>query len=128
MGGSYSIIDAEITDITAAAIHIEATIKERQKSRKEVVVISLDSDPVQGMIKSFPTLPQIEPMKLNHASKIPIDNFCRRMIRLCNIVKAYDATGKMIQMGVQLGGKGVGQLVSSLLNYKISLRYLMLIE
>ena len=33
------------------------------------------------------------------------------MIRLCNIVKAYGASGKMIQMGVQLGGKGVGQLV-----------------
>ena len=112
MGGSYSIYDAEITGITSNAIHIEADVKEGQTSKKERVVISLDSDPVQGMIKSFPTLPPIDPMRLNHASKLPIDNFCRRMTRLCNIVKAYEATGKMIQMGVQLGGKGVGKLVS----------------
>ena len=66
------------------------------------------------MSKAFTTLPQIDLLKLNHASTIPIDNFCRRMIRLCNIVKAYGATGKMIQMGVQLGGKGVGKLVGIL--------------
>ena len=75
------------------------------------MVVSLDSDPVKGMARTYPTLPQIDPLKLNHASKIPIDNFCRRMIRLCNIVKAHEATGKMIQMGVQLGGKGVGKVV-----------------
>jgi hypothetical protein len=111
MGGSFSIVDAEITDITSEEIHIVATVQEGQKSTKnESVVISLNSDPVSGMSKAFPTLPQIDLLKLNHASK-PIDNFCRRMIRLCNIVKAYGATGKMIQMGVQLGGKGVGKLV-----------------
>lgn len=112
MGGSYSINDAEITDITFDALHIAADVKEGQASKKEMVAISLDSHPVQSMIKSFPTLPLIDPLKLNHASKMPIDNFCRRMIRLCNIVKAYEATGKMIQMGVQLGGNGVGKLVS----------------
>jgi hypothetical protein len=111
MGGSYSIVDAEVTDITSEEIHIVATIHEGRQSTNESVVISLDSDPVSAMSKTFPTLPQIGDLKLNHASKIPIDNFCRRMIRLCNIVKAYDATGKMIQMGVQLGGKGVGKLV-----------------
>ena len=112
MGGSYSIKDAEITDITSDAICIAADVTEGQASKKEEVVISLDSHPVQGMIKSFPTLPLIDPLKLNHASTKPIDNFCRRMIRLCNIVKAYEATGKMIQMGVQLGGNGGGKLVS----------------
>lgn len=115
MGGSFSIVDAEITDITSEEIHIVATVQEGQKSAKnESVVISLNSDPVSGMSKAFTTLPQIDLLKLNHASKIPIDNFCRRMIRLCNIVKAYGATGKMIQMGVQLGGKGVGKLVGIL--------------
>ncbi|KAL3794807.1 hypothetical protein ACHAW5_005228 [Stephanodiscus triporus] len=114
MGGSYSIVDAEVTDITSEEIHIVATVQEGRQSTNESVVISLDSDPVSGMSKTFPTLPQIDPLTLNHASKIPIDNFCRRMIRLCNIVKAYDATGKMIQMGVQLGGKGVGKLRNDL--------------
>ena len=110
MGGSYSIVDAEVTDITSDALHIEATVKEGQETKKEKISISLDSDPVSGMEKTYPTLPQIDPFKLSHASKLPIDSFCRKMIRLCNIVKAYEATGKMIQMGVQLGGKGVGKL------------------
>jgi len=111
MGGSFLIVDAEITEITSEEIHVVATVQEGQKSTNESVVISLNSDPVSGMSKAFPTLPQIDPLKMKYASKIPIDNFCRRMIRLCNIVKAYGATGKMIQMGVQLGGKGVGKLV-----------------
>ena len=111
-GGAYTIVDAEVVDISSDSIYIDATIKEDGKSKKETVEIPLDSDPVAGMAKTYKTLPQIEPLKLSQASKLPIDNFCRRMIRLCNIVKAYEATGKMIQMGVQLGGKGVGKLVS----------------
>lgn len=110
MGGSYSIIDAKVTDITSHALHLEATVQEGKTPKKKKVVVSLDSDPISAMARTYPSLPQIDPMKLDHASKIPIDNFCRRMIRLCNIVKAYEATGKMIQMGVQLGGKGVGKL------------------
>lgn len=109
-GGSYSINDAEVTDITSDALHIEATVQEGDKTKKETVVISLDSDPVSGMARSYPTLPQIDELKLEKSSGSPIDNFCRRMTRLCNIVKAYEATGKMIQMGVQLGGLGVGKL------------------
>mmetsp|Transcript_16165 Transcript_16165/g.29158 ORF Transcript_16165/g.29158 Transcript_16165/m.29158 type:complete len:514 (+) Transcript_16165:47-1588(+) len=110
MGGSYSILGAEVTDITSDALHLEATVQEGQTTKTQNVVISLDSDPVKSMARTYPTLPPIDPLKLERASKVPIDNFCRRMIRLCNIVKAYEATGKMIQMGVQLGGKGVGKL------------------
>lgn len=108
--GSYTIADAEVTDITSDALHIEATIEQGGKPKKENVLVSLDSDPVPAMAKTYPTLPQVDPLKAEHASKVPIDNFCRRMIRLCNVVKAYGATGKMIQMGVQLGGKEVGKL------------------
>jgi hypothetical protein len=111
MGGSYSIEDAEITCITSDNIRIVATIREGRKTTNESVTIALDGDPVLGMTKTFPTLPRIDPFILNRESMVPIDNFCRRFIRLCNIVKAYDATGKMIQLGVQLGGKGVGKLV-----------------
>ncbi|KAL3823836.1 hypothetical protein ACHAXA_004108 [Cyclostephanos tholiformis] len=112
MGGSYSIEDAEITCITSDNIRIVATIREGRKTTNESVTIALDGDPVLGMTKTFPTLPRIDPFILNRESMVPIDNFCRRFIRLCNIVKAYDATGKMIQLGVQLGGKGVGKLQS----------------
>lgn len=110
IGGSYQIIDASITDITQDELHLDASIKQGEKIKIESVKINLDSDPVAGMARTFPTLPQCNPMHLNHTSKLPIDNFVRRMNRLCNIVKAYSATGKLIQLGVQMGGKGVGKL------------------
>lgn len=108
-GGAFTIDNAEVSDIKSDSIFIRATIKDDGKEKKETVEIKLDSDTVSGMAKTYPTLPQIDPLKINNV-ELPIDNFCRRMIRLCNIVKAYEATGKMIQMGVQLGGKGVGKL------------------
>eukprot|EP00984_Skeletonema_dohrnii_P025996 scaffold15239_cov120-Skeletonema_dohrnii-CCMP3373.AAC.1 len=110
IGGSYQIIDASITDITQDELCLEASIKQGEKIKTESVKVHLDSDPVDGMKRTYPTLPPCNPMHLNHASKLPIDNFVRRMNRLCNIVKAYSATGKMIQLGVQMGGKGVGKL------------------
>eukprot|EP00985_Skeletonema_marinoi_P002633 scaffold1079_cov113-Skeletonema_marinoi.AAC.4 len=110
IGGSYQIIDASITDITQDELCLDASIKQGEKIKTESVKVHLDSDPVAGMKRTYPTLPPCNPMHLNHASKQPIDNFVRRMNRLCNIVKAYSATGKMIQLGVQMGGKGVGKL------------------
>jgi len=110
IGGSYQIIDASITDITQDELYLEASIKQGEKVKTESVKFHLDSDPVPGMARTYRTLPQCNPMHLNYASKLPIDNFVRRMNRLCNIVKAYSATGKMIQLGVQMGGKGVGKL------------------
>lgn len=112
MGGSYTITDASVTDITRDAVHMEASIQEGRKTTKEQVQVALDSDPVPGMIRTYPNLPHVDPFSLGHASKSPVDNFVRRMNRLCNIVKAYGATGKMIQLGVQMGGNGVGKLVS----------------
>jgi hypothetical protein len=114
MGGSYTIMDATITDITSNDLHILANVQDKQKLVNESIAISLDAHPISGMLKTYPTLPVLDTSVLDHASSIPIDNFCRRMIRLCNIVKAYSATGKMIQMGVQLGGKGVGKLRNDL--------------
>lgn len=110
IGGSYTIIDASLTDITRDELHLEASIKEGEKIKTESVKIHLDADPVPGMARTYKTLPPCSPMHLNHSSRLPIDNFVRRMNRLCNIVKAYSATGKMIQLGVQMSGKGMGKL------------------
>ena len=110
IGGSYEITDATIVDITRDELYFEASIKQGDKIKIELVKIHLDSDPVPGMARTYQTLPPVNPMHLNHSSRLPIDNFVRRMNRLCNIVKAYSATGKMIQLGVQMGGKGVGKL------------------
>lgn len=111
MAGSFTVTDAELVDITRDQLHIDATVQDGRKMSQEKVRVALDSDPVQGMVRTYPTLPKLDPFVLEYASKVPVDNFVRRMIRLCNIVKAYEATGKLIQLGVQMGGKGVGKLV-----------------
>lgn len=109
MANSYAILNANITDVTSDAILIDVNIREGGKDTKESVAVQLDACPMDT--RNYNDLPQIDQMCLD--GTLPIDNFVRRIIRLCNIVKAYQATGKMIQMGVQLGGAGVGKLVST---------------
>ena len=110
MANSYSIVDANVTDVTSSAITMDVSIQEGDKMSIQTVEVLLDASPIDS--KNYRNLPLIEPMWLE--GMVPIDNFVRRINRLCNIVKAYKATGKMIQMGVQLGGAGVGKLVSLL--------------
>ncbi|KAL7511341.1 hypothetical protein ACHAXN_008258 [Cyclotella atomus] len=106
MANSYAILNANITDVTSDAILIDVNIREGGKDTKESVAVQLDACPMDT--RNYNDLPQTDQMCLD--GTLPIDNFVRRIIRLCNIVKAYQATGKMIQMGVQLGGAGVGKL------------------
>lgn len=40
----------------------------------------------------------------------PVDNVVRRLNRLCWIVDYPGVTGKLIQLGLQIGGTGVGEL------------------
>lgn len=40
----------------------------------------------------------------------PIDELVRRLNRFCWIVNKPTITGKLIQLGIQLGGKGVGEV------------------
>mmetsp|Transcript_15931 Transcript_15931/g.36739 ORF Transcript_15931/g.36739 Transcript_15931/m.36739 type:complete len:228 (-) Transcript_15931:1113-1796(-) len=110
MGGSYVLEEAKLSGITRDSLIIEATIQESGKSSKQQVEVSLDSSPVKGMRKKFIELPPVDGAILARSSQLPIDDFVRRMVRLCNQAKAYSATGKMIQLGVQLGGKGAGKL------------------
>ena len=111
IANSYSILGANVTDVTSSAIAMDVIIREGDKRSTQTVEVSLDASPKDS--KNYKNLPPIEPMWLE--GMLPIDNFVRRINRLCNIVKAYKATGKMIQMGVQLGGAGVGKLVSKTL-------------
>ena len=44
----------------------------------------------------------------------PVDDVVRRLNRLCWIVNEPSTTGKLIQMGVQIGGAGVGEIKENL--------------
>jgi hypothetical protein len=41
---------------------------------------------------------------------LPIDNVVRKLNRLSWIVNKPSTTGKLIQLGIQLGGAGIGEL------------------
>jgi hypothetical protein len=48
---------------------------------------------------------------ISHDLKLlPIDDMVRRLNRLCWIVNKPKATGKLLQLAIQLGGAGVGEL------------------
>jgi len=41
---------------------------------------------------------------------LPIDDVVRRLNRLCWLVNQKSVTGRLIQMAIQIGGKGIGKL------------------
>jgi len=55
----------------------------------------------------------------------PVDNIIRRLNRLCWIIDQPATTGRLVQMGIQIGGAGVGKLKENLyLNQVPHNRYL----
>ena len=112
-GGSYKVINAELKDIdfygeetkneeSHGCLILDATVKIRGKEevQKECVTISLDAFPVEGMKRDFKTLPIILPTT---SQQKPIEKFIRRMNRLCLMVNQPSVTGKLIQLGIQVG-------------------------
>lgn len=77
-----------------------------------VVYICIDATPVTKKRRKAYT--DIEPIVQNYNTELnnvyPIDDLVRRLNRLCWIVESPDVTGKLIQLGIQLGGVGVGEL------------------
>ena len=92
MGGSFTIADAAVADVTADALIVDATVEEGRATRTVRVVVPLDGDPVPGMARTYPTLPPIAPRKLARAAAAPIDHFCRR----CVLVRARTRAGPLM--------------------------------
>ena len=126
MGGSYVLKDAKVVDITFGEMTLEATVEERGNERVERVSFSLDADPVPAMAREFTAVPPVDGFRLSSTNAV--DNFVRRMVRLCNVVKAHSATGKLIQLGVQIGGEGVGKLVGGAGVYAVLVHWQLLLH
>jgi adenylate kinase len=45
-----------------------------------------------------------------NSGALPVDDLVRRLNRLCWIVNKPETTGKLIQLAIQIGGKGVGEV------------------
>lgn len=64
-------------------------------------------DPIKAVRVNYKTLPVIPP---SDPGTNPVDDFVRRMNRLCLIMKQPAVTGKLTQLAIQIGGEGVGKL------------------
>jgi Domain of unknown function (DUF1995). len=122
-GGSYLIQDASVVDIyhpssqcngqTPSYLELEVTVNIRgaknpiQTERQRV---DLDAEP-NIETRGFANLPRIasssssqKDATTQHSHCNPIDDFVRRLNRLCLIVQSPSTTGKLIQLGFQIGG------------------------
>jgi adenylate kinase len=98
-GGSYSIEDATIVGIhkNYVELDVKVQIRNEKEPRIERQTVSLDAEP---QTFAFVNLPKIPAMQATNQ----IDDFIRRMNRLCLICKSPSTTGKLIQLGFQIGG------------------------
>lgn len=105
-GGSYKIKEARLVGLDSDNIELEVAIAIRNRPEPDIeqVSFSLDADPIDAKKRAFPSLPPVP------RSPNPVDDVVRRMNRLCQIVKEPDVSGKLIQLGIQIGGEGVGEI------------------
>jgi len=117
-GGSYSIDDAKLVGINYyvgenvhhngnyITLEVNVSVRGEKKPRLETVEISLDAEPNVRLKRKYSNsaiLPSPETVNA-------IDDFVRRMNRLCAICHKPTVTGKLIQLGIQIGGEKVACL------------------
>ena len=109
-GGSYKFVDAAITNLHNNELNLEVTINDRNQREPviEYVTFSLDANPIKAKRFQFTELPPVPVVP--H----PVDHVVRQLNRLCWMVNYPKVTGKLIQLGIQLGGTGVGALKEDL--------------
>jgi hypothetical protein len=110
-GESYMIEQAKIVGIDLDRMQLEVTVQERGKAPKlELVNVELDAIPISNKRKQYAGMPPIS----RDLNLLPVDNMVRRLNRLCWIVDHPGATGKLLQLGIQIGGAGVGEIKENL--------------
>jgi adenylate kinase len=110
-GESYMIEQAKIVGIDLDRMQLEVTVQERGKAPQlELVSVDLDAKPISNKRKQYAGMPPIS----RDLNLLPVDNMVRRLNRLCWIVDHPGATGKLLQLGIQIGGARVGEIKENL--------------
>lgn len=107
-GGSFVIAEASIVGLDQrSGVALEVLVKRRGKEDvKEMVEFDLNAIPVPERKRYYGDLPPVP----EDTERTVIDDVVRRMNRLCWIVGQPTVTGKLIQLAIQMGGAGVGNL------------------
>ena len=108
-GGSFKILGAKIVGLNSEKLELEVTVKDRSKSEQliETTSVPLDADPISSKQRKFTPLPKIAELA---ETVNPVDAMVRRLNRLAWMADYPEVTGKLIQLGIQIGGDGVGEL------------------
>jgi len=124
-GASFTIDDAKLVGLNYyvgenvhdeenyITLEVNVSVRGEKEPRLETVQISLDAEPNVRLKRKYKNSPiLLKPDKPEIAN--PIDDFVRRMNRLCLICHQPVITGKLIQLGIQIGGEKVGYLKESM--------------
>ena len=95
---------AEITAIDQSELTLKVDVNQVGRVSTQEVSISLDATPVIRVRNAYAGMAEIPRNLELH----PVDDIIRRLNRLCLISGHPETTGRLIQMGIQIGGKGVG--------------------
>lgn len=115
-GGSYKILSSKILFLDLEKMDLEVLVQIRGKAEPQVerVSVPLDAELISAKRRSYNPLPVLpRPMTMDDPVN-PVDDMVRRLCRLCWMVRQPAVTGKLIQLGIQLGGSGVGSLKENL--------------
>lgn len=108
-GGSMSIDGAKLVQLTAKEFEVKILVHERSKeSLIKMVRIPWDADLHKDSLKRMYRLLREKVPKTENYD--PVDDPIRRMVRLLHIVKRPEVTGKLCQLGIQIGQRYVGVL------------------
>jgi hypothetical protein len=112
-GGSFKIEEATIVGIDSECLELEVTVQDRSKNEPTIqkTTVLLDADPIPSKKRQFVPLPQIHYLTDTVNS---VDNLMRRLNRLAWMAHYPQVTGKLIQLAIQIGGEGVGELKENL--------------
>lgn len=111
-GRSFKIVEAKLVNLDTDKLDLEVTVKDRDKPEPyvEKTSVPLDADPIASMQRKFTPLPQIQELVKQDEPLNPVDTLVRRLNRLAWMADYPEVSGKLIQLGIQIGGKGVGEL------------------
>ncbi|KAL3904748.1 MAG: hypothetical protein SGILL_009948, partial [Bacillariaceae sp.] len=113
-GGTYKIEEAKITDINTQSMTLEVSINERNKDLQlETVTVDLDAEPIiksRSYARAGNDKEKFLPPVPRDLDLDPVDDIVRRLCRLCWIVNKPQVTGKLVQLGVQIGDTATGKI------------------
>jgi adenylate kinase len=99
-GGSMELVSAQVEAVTEESLVLNAATQKRNQPDliEETITIPLHAHPISEKIRQYPTLPVV----VDDPDRYPIDDFCRKLSRLCWIAKMPAVSGKLAQLAIQL--------------------------